>query len=164
VEKGRSDRDGRLLVRHALSRREIALNLPHAPDEACHHMGGTDGMGESRVVCSRIRERRQSELTNAPQALHFLRLHQARHDGKFIGLEGHQAVYGISQNHRAYALADLVRCLKGQPPRLWRSDLEHVGEAFCNVARVCHERQPQEKRGRMAGSDDVQVHVRCHRP
>lgn len=50
------------------------------------------------MISSRVGERSQPELTNAPQPLDLPRLQQSGDDAVLLGLERNQTVNGVSEN------------------------------------------------------------------
>jgi hypothetical protein len=56
-------------------------------------------MGETRVIRPGVRERREAELANAAQALHFRGLEEPRNDLLLRCFERDQAVNGVAKDH-----------------------------------------------------------------
>ncbi len=71
----------------------------HAVEEAGHHVGGPDGVGEARMFGAGEGQRRHAEGRHAPQPLGLGRVHQ-RGDHLFGGpFEGHQPVHRVTKDH-----------------------------------------------------------------
>jgi len=75
------------------------LHGADAVEQLAHHMRGPNGVRETRVFRARKDQRRQPELSHAPEPLHLPRREQWLDDLFALAFKGDQAVDGVTQDH-----------------------------------------------------------------
>src|SRR5258708_30910612 len=99
VKERRGKRIARAVARHLMPKRQLSMNRTKSREKKLHHERRAERMREPRVLGPWKCERRHPELPNTAKALHFGRVDERLDDALFVGLECHEPMNRIPQNH-----------------------------------------------------------------